>query len=203
MSVSEQPLLFDKWSFTDLYVNDLGLSKYISISAVSLPHTGGRHEHTHFGKARVPIVERLINRLIAPGMIKRGKGIRRPGSVTGKKIKTMNIIRDAFEIMHLQTGKNPIQLLIDAIVNSAPREEDVRITYGGISYRKAADVAPIRRVDMALRHIVEAVFHSTYKNKATITETLADELIAAASNSPNSKAVKRKEEKERIARSAR
>ena len=115
----------------------------------------------------------------------------------------MNIIKGAFEIMHLQTGENPIQLLVNAVVNSAPREEDVRITYGGISYRKAADVSPIRRVDMALRHIVEAVYQTSYKNKLTVTESLAEELIAAASNSPNSKSVKRKEEKERVARSAR
>ena len=201
--MSEQILLFDKWSYDNIYIDDLGLTQYINLTPVSIPHTGGRHEHTRFGKAKVPIIERLVNRLIAPGMIKRGKGLRRPGSNTGKKLKTMNIIKEAFELMHIQTGQNPLQLLVNAIVNSAPREEDVRITYGGISYRKAADVAPLRRVDMALRHIVEAVYHSTYKNKATVTESLAEELIAAANNSPNSKAVKRKEEKERVARSAR
>ena len=194
--------LFGKWDFS-VDVKDPGLIRYINLTPIYMPHTSGRHEHTHFGKAKVPIVERLINRLIAPGMIKRGKGIRRPGRYTGKKSKTTKIVEAAFDIIHLKTGQNPIQILVNAIENSSPREEDVRITYGGISYRKAADTSPIRRVDLALRHIVEAVYHSSYKNKMTVTEGLAQELIQAASNSPNSKAVKRKEEKERIARSAR
>ncbi|MHA1839003.1 MAG: 30S ribosomal protein S7 [Candidatus Ranarchaeia archaeon] len=200
--MSEEIRLFGKWGF-DVEVNDPGLARYINLSPSYIPHTSGRHEHTRFGKARLPIVERLINRLIAPGMIRRGKGIRRPGRNTGKKLKTMMIVENAFNIIHHQTGRNPVQVLVDAIVNSAPREEDVRITYGGISYRKAADTAPMRRVDLALRHIVEAVYHSSYKNKTTVTESLAYELIQAANNSPASKAVKRKEEKERIARSAR
>lgn len=201
--MSEQFQLFDKWPYQDIVVRDVGLRRYIILTPSIIPSTQGRHEHTRFGKAKVPIVERLITRLISPGMIERGKGLRNPGRNCGQKLRTMNIVEKAFQLIEYRTGENPIQVLVDAIINSAPREEDVRITYGGVSYRKSADVSPIRRIDLALRHIVEAVYHETYKNKLTVVECLADELIAAAQNSANSKSVKRKEEKERMARSAR
>ncbi|MCD6340459.1 MAG: 30S ribosomal protein S7, partial [Desulfurococcales archaeon] len=133
--------LFGKWSYEGVVVRDPSLKKYISLRPVYLPHTGGRHEHRRFGKAEVPIVERLMNKLM------------RPGRNTGKKHLAYNIVKRAFEIIHLKTGENPLQVLVRAIENAAPREETTRIMYGGIIYHVAVDVSPLRRVDLALRHI--------------------------------------------------
>ncbi len=186
-----QVRLFGKWSYEGVVIRDPSLKKYISLKPVYLPHTGGRHEHRRFGKSEVPIVERLINKLM------------RPGRNTGKKHLAYNIVKRAFELIHLRTGENPIQVLIRAIENSAPREETTRIMYGGIIYHVAVDVSPQRRVDIALKNIVDGARLASFRNQKSIEECLADELIAASSNDPKSYAIARKEETERIALSSR
>ncbi len=137
------------------------------------------------------IIERLVNK-----MMKTGRN-------SGKKQKAINLLRGAFEIIYLRVGKNPIQVLVTAIENSAPREETTRISYGGIVYHQAVDVAPQRRVDLALKYLAEGAWKASFDSVKTIEECLADELINAANNNPKSYAVKQKENKERIARSAR
>ncbi|ALL00486.1 30S ribosomal protein S5e (S7p) [Pyrodictium delaneyi] len=183
--------LFGKWSFEGVEIRDPGLKRYISLKPVWLPHTGGRHEHRRFGKSEVPIVERLINKLM------------RPGRNMGKKHLAYNIVKQAFEIIHLRTGENPLQILVRAIENSAPREDVTRIMYGGITYFVAVDVAPQHRVDVALKHLTEGARMCAFNNPKPIEECLADELIAAAEGDPKSFAVRKKEEIERIALSSR
>jgi small subunit ribosomal protein S7 len=182
--------IFGKWD-TKVEIRDPSLKKYISLMPVYLPHTGGRHEHRRFGKSRVPIVERLINQLMKPGRNK------------GKKFLAYNIVRASFEIIAARTGQNPIQVLVRAIENSAPREEVTRIMYGGIVYYVAVDVSPQRRVDLALRYLVEGARTASFNNPKPIDEALAEEIIAASSNDPKSYAIRKKEETERIALSSR
>jgi len=191
MSEMNEIKVFGKWPTDDVEIHDVGLRAYINLTPRYVPHTGGRHEHRRFMKSRVSIVERLINKL------------QNPGRNSGKKIKAMNIVRLAFEIIHLKTGKNPVQVLVNAIENAAPREETTRISYGGIVYHQAVDIAPMRRVDLALRFITEAARKASFSNQKTIEECLADELIAAANNETRSSAIMKKEEKERIAVSVR
>jgi len=183
--------LFGKWTFHDVEVKDPGLKRYICLKPVFLPHTEGRHEHKRFGKAEVPIVERLINKLM------------RPGKNAGKKALATNIVRNAFEIIHLKTGKNPIQVLIEAIERTSPREETTRIAYGGIVYHQSVDVSPQRRVDLALRWLTEGARLASFSNPKTIDECLADEIIAAAQGDPKSYAIAKKDEVERIAMASR
>ena len=183
--------LFGKWSYEDVEVNDPGLKRYICLRPVIFPHTGGRHEHRRFGKASVPIVERFINKLM------------RPGKNMGKKALATSIVKHAFEIIHLRTGENPIQVLVRAIENSAPREETTRIVYGGIVYHQAVDISPMRRLDLALKFLTDGVRSSSFSTPKSVEECLADELILAAKGDSNSYAVKKKEEIERIALSSR
>ncbi|BFH73302.1 30S ribosomal protein S7 [Sulfurisphaera javensis] len=182
--------VFGKWD-TKVEVRDPSLKKYIGLMPVYLPHTGGRHEHRRFGKAKLPIVERLINNVMRPGRNK------------GKKMLAYNIVKTAFDIIALKTNQNPIQVLVRAIENSAPREEVTRIMYGGIVYYVAVDVSPQRRVDLALRHLVMGAKDSSFNNPKPIEEALAEEIIAAANNDPKSFAIRKKEEIERIALSSR
>ncbi len=183
--------LFNKWSYNDLVVVDPGLKAYISLRPVITPHTGGRYEHQRFKKAEMPIVERLVNKLMRT---KKG---------TGKKERMIKSVKVTFEIINLQTGKNPIQVLIDAIQNTAPREEVTRITYGGMAQLQSVDVAPMRRVDIALTNIVEGVYKKSFNNILTAEEILARELMDAADNKPSSNAISKMQEIERIALSAR
>lgn len=183
--------VFNKWDLGNIEVRDAGLRAYISLNPVLAPHSCGRHEHNRFGKAKVNIVERLVNRIM------------RPGKNGGKKALAFGIVQAAFEIIQLRTGENPVQVLIRAIENSAPREEVTRISYGGVSYPQSVDASPQRRVDLALRFLTDAARNASFGSNKPIEECLADELIAAASGDSKSYAVQKREEIERIAISAR
>ncbi|MFW9985277.1 MAG: 30S ribosomal protein S7 [Candidatus Odinarchaeota archaeon] len=204
VTLTSEIKVFGRWSTKDVQVSDPGLVKYISLQPVIIPHTFGRHEHRRFGKKNIPIVERFINRLMTPGWARRrSQGARQAGLIAGKKSTAIRLIRSAFEVIHLRTGQNPIQILIQAIENAAPREETTRISYGGISYHTACDVAPLRRIDLALRFISESIWRRSFSTIETVQEAIADELIAAANRDSRSNAVRRREEKERMALSAR
>ena len=172
-------------------IKDIGLASYLSLKPTLLAHSGGRHEHQRFKKSTVNIVERLINNMMHPG--KSG----------GKKLKALNIVKNALNIIHLKTKKNPIQILTTAIENSAPAEETTRIVYGGVAYPVSVDVAPQRRIDLALRFIGEGSRKAVINNPKPIDECLAEEIIFAADKDTRSFAVKRKDEIERIALSSR
>jgi small subunit ribosomal protein S7 len=183
--------LFEKWSFKDVQVKDLGLQRYVSAKPVVVPHSMGRHEHKRFRKANVNIVERLVNNLM------------RPGKNAGKKAKAMNIVRHAFEIINLRTGRNPVEVLAQAVENSAPCEDTTRISYGGIVYHLSVDVSPQRRLDLALRNICEGARQASINNPRSIEECLADELVLAANHDMKSYAVSKRHETERIAQASR
>ena len=127
----------------------------------------------------------------------------RKGRNTGKKILAYNIVKEAFEIIEKKTKKNPIQVLVDAIINAGPREEVVRLKYGGIAVPKSVDTSSLRRLDVALRNIAEGAMKAAFKSKRSIAQCLADEIIFASNNDSRSYAVAKKEEVERVAKSAR
>ncbi len=184
-------MLFGKWSFEGIEVQDMGLKRYVSLKPVQVPHTMGRHEHRRFRKAEVNVVERLINNLM------------RPGKNAGKKARVISATRNAFELIHLRTGRNPVELLVKAVENSAPCEDTTRLSYGGIVYHLAVDIAPLRRVDLALRFIAEGARKSTLHNPRTLEECLAEEIILAANGDVKSHAVSKRNEMERVARASR
>jgi len=189
--LAEKFLLFGKWRLDEVEVKDPGLKGYICLKPMLVPHSGGRHEHRRFGKAEVNVVERLANMLM------------RPGPNGGKKSKALKIVRNALEIIHLKTGENPVQVLVRAIENAAPREDVTRLSYGGIVYFKAVDISPQRRLDLALRWMGEAVRMASFRSRKTPEEALADEIIAAAQNDASSYAIRKKNELERIALASR
>ena len=136
------------------------------------------------------IVERLINRLM------------QSEQNTGKKHLAIRIVKDAFAIVEKRTKRNPVQVLVEAVTNAGPREETVRLKYGGINVPKSVDTAPQRRVDSALKFITEGVQKNS-RGKKSVATALADELIAASKGDVKAYSVAKKEERERIAKSAR
>jgi len=90
-------------------ITDLSLGDYIgargSKHATYVPHTAGRYSKKRFRKAQCPIVERLTNSLMMHGRN------------NGKKLMAVRIIKHAMEIIHLLTDQNPIQVIVDAVVN--------------------------------------------------------------------------------------
>ncbi|HUU07054.1 MAG TPA: 30S ribosomal protein S7 [Thermoplasmata archaeon] len=184
-------LLFGRFDVSEIHIDDPGMVRYIDVSPVAVPHTGGKHTSKAFGKSKMSIVERLIN------------GMMRTEDFTGKKIKSYKAVEDAFIIIQDKTKRNPLQTLVDALQNAAPREEVTRLQYGGISVPKAVDVAPARRVDLSLRHICRGALESSHKSRKPIGECLADEIIAASKGDVNCYSVRKKEEVERVSASAR
>jgi len=196
--------LFNKWSFENIQIRDRTLENFINLKVVIVPHSAGRHEHRRFWKSsKVSIIERFTNRLLAPGFIGSRIRGRKSSFNSGKKTKLLRSLKDAFVLIELLSGENPIQVLVDAIVYTAPREETTKIAMGGISYASAVDIAPQRRVDLAIKYLVQAIGAHSHASERKFEENLAQELLLASRNSQESRAIKRKDEIERIAVSAR
>ncbi len=196
--------LFGKWDY-NVTIKDKGMEKYICLTPVYVPHSSGRHQGKQFSKSKMNIVERLVNRMMRSGQGTRkvaGKYIRGRGA-TGKKMTVLRALEDAFEAIAAKTKNNPVQLLVDAIQNSGPREETTTIIYGGIRYHQAVDVSTQRRVDFALKYISLGAFATSFKTKKSLAECLADEIMWASNSDNKAYAIQRKEETERIAHSAR
>lgn len=192
-------LLFNKWDTDKIQIKDLGLQKVISLKPAVIPLTSGRHERQRFRKAEVNIVERLANKMMHFGK----RYAKNTGRMGGKKAKMLTVIRTSFDMIYVQTGKNPLELLVSAIENASPNEDTTRIVYGGVVYHVSVDVAPLRRVDLALRFIAEGVRESSYSNSQTIDEVLAKEIVSASVNDMSSHAIKKKNEQERVAMASR
>ena len=181
--------LFGEWDVSDIEYRDPSTERYITVTPIA--HTMGRHAGKQFKKSELSIAERLINRLM------------QTEENTGKKQQATRIVREAFEIVHNRTEENPVQVLVRAVENSGPREETVRLKYGGISVPKAVDVSPQRRVDQALKFIAEGTYNTSFKTPTPAAEALANQLVGAANYDVQTYAVAQKEEKERVAAAAR
>jgi len=128
-------------------------------------------------------------------------GLQFHGRNTGKKAKAMRIVKHAFEIINLYTGRNPIEVLVNGVMNAGPREDSTRIGAGGTVRKQAVDISPLRRVNVALYYITKGARDHSFKNMKTIAECLADEIINADKNNPqNSYAIKKKDEVEKLAK---
>jgi small subunit ribosomal protein S7 len=183
--------VFEKWETEDIEVTDPGLEKYLSVKSILYPHSGGRHEHKRFRKSSLNIVERLVDNMM------------RPGRAGGKKAKAVGIVRNALEIINLKTGKNPVEMLVKAVENTAPTEDVTRVAYGGIVYPISVDIAPQRRIDIALRFMTDGARQASYGNPRTIDECLAEEITYAAQRDNRSFAVRKRDEMERVALASR
>jgi len=182
--------VLEKYNMEELKVEDKGLEKYMNLETENI-YLGGIYSNKMFAKSKIPVIERLINNIM------------RTESYNGKKIKSYKVMRDAFEIIDKKTKTNPMQILINAIQNAAPKEETTRLRFGGISVPKAVDVAPQRRVDIAIRNIATGAVNATHKNKKSMPNCLAEEIIKASKNNVESFAVSKKNDIERVAKSAR
>lgn len=182
--------ILEKYDVSTVKIEDKGLEKYIKLD-ISDFFLGAPYANRLFGKSKVSIIERLINNLM------------RTEAYTGKKTKSYKTVKAALEIIEKKTKGNPIQAYVNALQNAAPKEEITRLRFGGISVPKAVDIAPQRRLDTALRNICQGALNASHKNKKSIESCLADEIIKASKNDPASFSIAKKNDVERIARSAR
>jgi small subunit ribosomal protein S7 len=180
----------EKYTPEDVKVEDQGLARYINLDTENI-YLGAVFANKMFAKSKIPLVERLINNIM------------RTEKYNGKKIKAYKIVRSSFDIIEKRMKKNPLQILVNAIQYSAPKEEATRLRFGGILVPKAVDTSPQRRLDIAIRNIAIGSVNTSHKNKKSMDLCLAEEIIRASENDLNSFAVSKKNEMERVAKSAR
>ena len=182
--------VLSKHDMSSIKVEDKGLERYMNLEVDNI-YLGGIYSNKLFAKSRIPLVERMINNLM------------RTETYNGKKTKAYKSVKGAFEIIDKRTKSNPMQVLVDALQNAAPKEETTRLRFGGILVPKAVDVAPQRRLDIAIRNICTGAVNASHKNKKSIEACIADELIKASKNDVASFSIAKKNDVERVAKSAR
>ena len=193
--------VFDLYDTEGISIEDLGLRNVINLIPQLALKSHGKNVQK-FGQTKVNIVERLINRLGVAGHRGRKHKIM-VGTSSGKYSKNAKIVLEAFKIIQDKTKKNPIEVLVKAIENSAPRDEVTTIEYGGARYPQAVDVSPLRRVNIALKHLVHGGADKAFNKKKSFARGLAEEIMLASEGNQESFALKKKIESERQADSAR
>ncbi len=196
-----QMKVFGIFDATEVKVSDPSLKRVINLNPKLMLKSHGRIKWDPT-RAKVNVVERLINILQVPGS--RGKKHRIITSwITGKQSRCTGIVIDAFKVIEKKTGENPLQVFIKAVENGSPRDEVIAVEYGGARYPQAVDVSPRRRLNLVLRFLVNGAYDKAFNKKATMTESLAKEIMLAAANSNESYSISKKNEIEKQADAAR
>ncbi|MGQ9463475.1 MAG: 30S ribosomal protein S7 [Candidatus Fervidibacter sp.] len=139
---------------------------------------------------RSTLLQRLINKVME----------------RGKKSKAEKIVYGALQLIHERTGRNPLEVLTEAIRNCIPLVETRPRRVGGATYQVPIEVRPARKISLALRWIVNAARERNrqevanfFRDRAakTMAHQLAVELIEASQGRGG--AVRMKEEMHRIA----
>merc|ERR1711863_177216 len=73
--------------------------KFDKANAKYLPHNSSRFNKTRFRKAQCHIVERLVNAFM------------QKGRNNGKKMLSMRIVKHAFEVIHVMTARESVELV--------------------------------------------------------------------------------------------
>ena len=195
--------LFNIWDVGTIKVKEKALTPYVFINPVLVPRSGGRAASgQRIWVQKNHIVERLMNKLMIPGH--RGKKHKLTSyHCTGKSNNVYKIVKETFNIIEKETKQNPVQVFITALENGAPREEVTSIEYGGARYSKAVDVSPLRRVNLALRWILHGSSDKAFNKKKTLAQGIAEEIMLAADKNGESFAMRKKNESEKQADSAR
>jgi small subunit ribosomal protein S7 len=193
--------LFGRWD-SNIDVNDPGLKRYINLVPKIIPRTSGVNQKSQFHKSKMHIVERLALHVMVSGHASKKHKIT-SGKFGGGFQTAMKNVENAFEIMEKKAGKNPVEMLVRAIENSALCEEIAAYQVGGTIARQAVITAPQRRVDKVLRLFAQGAYKDSFNKKTAIAEALASELLNAFEGNSKSMAIRERERVEQEAAGAR
>ncbi len=200
--MDQKVLLFNRWTTEGVEIPDLGLKNKINLKPVIVPRSGGRYAPIAFHKNDMNVVERLIKKLYGPGH--KGKKHKiASGELVGQSIVVMTAVRKAFDMIEKKANKNPIQVLVTSLINSAPYEEVAAYRLGGIIARKAIVVSPQRRLDVALRLVTQDIFRASFRHNITFEDAIVKELLAIAANDGKTYAIMERNRLEKEAEGAR
>ena len=112
----------------------------------------------------------------------------------GKKGVAQTIVYDAFAIVEAKSGKNPLEVFVEALENVKPVLEVKARRVGGSTYQVPLEVKEDRRQTLGLRWMVG---YARKRGERTMAERLAAEILDAINNAGG--AFKKKEETHRMA----
>lgn len=197
----DQFKLFGMFDVSNIKVEDPGMRRYINFDPKLLVKSFGRHREK-FSKGKINLIEMFANLVAVPGH--RGKKHKIQTSwASGKYSQNMKVVIKCLNLIEEKTKQNPVQILVTAIENAAPRDGVTVIEYGGARYPQAVDLSPLRRVTMTLRYIVQGSYDKSFNKKTKIEQTLADEIIKAYNKEADSYVMQKKNDSEKQADSAR
>lgn len=124
------------------------------------------------------LITRLINKIM----------------IDGKRGTAQKILYDAFDIVEVKTGKQPMEVFEQALENIMPQLELKVRRVGGANYQVPVEVRPVRRMALAMRWLREA---AKGRSEKSMPLRLAGELIDASEGRGG--AMKKREEVHRMA----
>ena len=114
--------------------------------------------------------------------------------IDGKKGKAQTILYNAFDMIKEKTGKEPMEVLEQAMENVMPSLEVKSRRVGGANYQVPIEVKADRRQALGLRWIIQ---YARLRGGHSMSENLANELIDASNNT--GAVVKKREDTHRMA----
>jgi len=171
------------YDLTGIIISNPSLRKYINIDKATL--NSGRNHSSKLQKLGINIIERFLCCLM------------RTEKNTGKKVKMYKILKKCFDIINEKTSISPVQVLIQAIENSAPTMEQIRFGRN-TNLQRSAEISPSRRLSIAIRNLASSVFKKV-PSTIPLYKRLAKEIIDASKGSSSSTSVFRRQDTERIA----
>lgn len=114
--------------------------------------------------------------------------------IQGKKSVAERIIYGAFDQIKSKSGKDPLEVFLQAVGNIRPMVEVKSRRVGGANYQVPVEVRPVRRAALAMRWLREA---ARKRSEKSMGMRLAGELMDAAENRGG--AIKKREEVHRMA----
>ena len=114
--------------------------------------------------------------------------------IDGKKGKAQTILYNAFDMIKEKTGKEPMEVLNQAMENVMPSLEVKSRRVGGANYQVPIEVTPARAQALALKWLVK---YSRERNGRTMADNLASEIIDASNGTGAT--VKKKDDTHRMA----
>ncbi|QJC30060.1 30S ribosomal protein S7 [Enterobacteriaceae endosymbiont of Plateumaris sericea] len=114
--------------------------------------------------------------------------------INGKKSIAESIVYSALKSITKNSGKNELDIFLNALENVKPMVEVKSRRVGGSTYQVPVEVRPSRRNTLAMRWLVDA---ARKRNDKSMSLRLAHEISDAIENKGN--AIKKKEEVHRMA----
>ncbi|MFA7709431.1 MAG: 30S ribosomal protein S7 [archaeon] len=193
--------LFGLYDVSQIKVEDPGMRRYINLDQKLVVKSSGRIREK-FSRGKINILELFAN-LIGVSGHRGKKHVIQTGWKAGKYSQNMRIVLNCLKIIEEKTKTNPVQVLVTALENAAPRDGITVIEYGGARYPQAVDISPTRRVTMTLRTIVQGSYDKSFNKTTKIEEALASEIIKAYNKETDSYSMIKKNDSEKQADSAR